>query len=69
MSFSLLVAPTSTPDRTAAIAEVCRGFVYVLARLGLTGDQGAIPDIEDHIRNIRAITDLPLAVGFGFSSA
>ena len=42
LAFALLVAPTTTPERTAQIVERCRGFVYLLARLGLTGERTRI---------------------------
>jgi tryptophan synthase alpha chain len=38
---AFLVAPTSTPARVAEIVRRCRGFVYLLARAGVTGDASA----------------------------
>ena len=43
--------------------------MYLLARLGLTGESGALPEISDNVRALRAHTDLPIAVGFGISTA
>lgn len=68
MSFSMLVAPTSSIDRIKKLADLSSGFLYVLARIGLTGEQSEIPDIAARIQQIRTVTDLPLAVGFGISS-
>ncbi|MEE8458265.1 MAG: tryptophan synthase subunit alpha [Phycisphaerales bacterium] len=68
MSFTLLVAPNTPAERLGAIATRCTGFVYVLARLGLTGEQTAMPDVTDRVRAVRAVTDRPIAVGFGIST-
>lgn len=65
---SLLVAPTTPLDRARAIAERCTGFVYVIARSGITGASDRAPEIEDRISQLRTVTDLPLAVGFGIST-
>lgn len=63
-----LVAPTSTPERTAKIVETCSGFVYCIAVSGITGERtGVRPELLDHLRSLRKLTDLPLAVGFGIS--
>lgn len=68
LSCSLLVAPTSPPDRAAAIARACTGFVYLLARSGITGERQDVPDISGLVRTIRAASNLPIACGFGISS-
>ena len=68
ISFSMLVAPTSSDERIKTLASLSSGFLYILARLGLTGEQSNVPDISKRIEQIRAITDLPLAVGFGIST-
>ncbi len=67
LSFSLLIAPTTAPSRVAQLASLCRGFVYLLARTGITGEQDRIPPIEERVAAIRGVTDLPIAVGFGVS--
>lgn len=65
----VLVAPTTTPDRMPGILARARGFVYCLARTGVSGsgpgDSGALPQ---RIAAIRARTQLPVAVGFGIAS-
>ena len=68
MSFTLLVAPNTPTERLEAIAARCTGFVYVLARLGLTGEQTGLPDVTDRVRAVRSVTDRPIAVGFGIST-
>jgi tryptophan synthase alpha chain len=68
-SCSLLVAPTSPPARAAAIASACSGFVYLLARSGITGERQDMPSIEQPVRALRASTQLPIAAGFGISRA
>ncbi len=68
MTFSMLVAPTSSAARVELLAGLSSGFLYVLARLGLTGEQAEIPEIANRMKQIRSLTDLPLAVGFGIST-
>jgi len=63
-----LVAPTSTEGRVAAICERARGFVYVVARAGVTGAQTSVSDsMVPTIERVRRHTKLPVAVGFGIS--
>jgi tryptophan synthase alpha chain len=64
-----LVAPTTTPARLAAIAAAARGFLYLVARTGVTGAGEAAANMEAQIAAIRAVSDLPVAVGFGIGSA
>ncbi|HMN96322.1 MAG TPA: tryptophan synthase subunit alpha [Phycisphaerales bacterium] len=69
ISFALLIAPTTPQSRAAQIAGLCSGFVYVLARTGITGERGALPaGLPARIAALRAATPLPLAVGFGIST-
>ncbi|MEM7228841.1 MAG: tryptophan synthase subunit alpha [Planctomycetota bacterium] len=69
LSFTCLVAPTSSSERIEKIVRACTGFVYVLARTGITGEQNDSPEIEGVVERVRAATDLPIAVGFGVSTA
>jgi tryptophan synthase alpha chain len=63
-----LGAPTSTDDRLAKIAACSSGFLYVISRTGVTGAKDALPDeLPSFLRRVRALTDLPIAVGFGIS--
>lgn len=64
-----LVAPTTPPARLARIAAASRGFVYLVARLGVTGASRAVAsDIGARVAAVRAATALPVAVGFGISA-
>ncbi|MCP3902516.1 MAG: tryptophan synthase subunit alpha [Planctomycetes bacterium] len=69
LAFSLLVAPTTPEPRIAELVARCRGFVYVLARSGITGEQDAAPEVSTRVEEVRRHTDLPVAVGFGISTA
>ena len=65
---ALLIAPTSPPERAERIARACTGFVYAVARTGITGESESIPEgLGDRVQTIRGVTDLPIAVGFGIS--
>ena len=65
-----LVAPSSTDERVTRIAGLCRGFVYATSVMGVTGARQrtstAAPVL---VRRVRAVTDLPVGVGLGVSSA
>jgi len=67
LAFALLIAPTTSAARIKRIAGLCRGFIYVLARTGLTGEQSGAPDVAARVAQVRQFTDLPVAVGFGIS--
>ena len=61
-----LIAPTTTPDRIAAIAKAATGFIYVVSSMGVTGmRQSLTTDLTPLITAIRAETDTPIAIGFG----
>jgi tryptophan synthase alpha chain len=63
-----LAAPTSTERRIRLIAQYSTGFVYLVSRTGVTGERDSLSDaVAPLIRNVRAVTNLPLAVGFGIS--
>lgn len=68
LTLTLLIAPTSSPDRIDRIVSLCSGFVYLLARVGITGESDVAPQIDEQVNRVRAATDLPIAVGFGISS-
>ncbi|HLW77785.1 MAG TPA: tryptophan synthase subunit alpha [Bryobacteraceae bacterium] len=64
-----LAAPTSTPERLKLVAEYSSGFVYLVSRTGVTGERETVSDsVEPLVRSMRAITKLPLAVGFGIAT-
>lgn len=61
-----LLAPTSTPQRIAAVAERAAGFIYLVSVTGVTGARDQIaPDLREFVERVREHTALPLAVGFG----
>jgi tryptophan synthase alpha chain len=65
-----LVAPTTSEKRLARIAQQARGFIYAVSRAGVTGARDQMTqDAEDLVRRVRSISDLPIAVGFGVSTA
>src|SRR5215470_629583 len=63
-----LAAPTSTERRLKLVAQYSTGFIYLVSRTGVTGERDSLSAaVAPLIRNMRAVTDLPLAVGFGVS--
>jgi tryptophan synthase alpha chain len=63
-----LGAPTSTDERLSTIAAVTSGFLYLISRTGVTGAKDALPDdLPALLRRARAVTNVPIAVGFGIS--
>jgi len=65
----LLVAPSSPPERVARICARARGFVYAVARMGVTGERGELgSDAAEVVGRIRACTDTPVCVGVGVST-
>lgn len=65
-----LVAPTTDDARLPTVLGRCRGFVYCVARTGVTGQgQGWSGSLPDRVAAIRAHTRLPVAIGFGISGA
>jgi tryptophan synthase alpha chain len=66
----MLVAPTSDQRRVELVVRRARGFVYCLARTGVTGTgPGYSGSIPERVAAVRRLTALPVAVGFGVSSA
>jgi len=65
-----LAAPTSTDHRLKLVAEYSSGFVYLVSRAGITGERVALSETAlPLIARMRALTHLPLAMGFGISTA
>ena len=65
-----LAAPTSSDDRLKRIVESSRGFVYAVSRTGVTGARQQLAgDAEKLVRRLRRLTKLPVAIGFGISTA
>ncbi|NTU72359.1 MAG: tryptophan synthase subunit alpha [Coriobacteriia bacterium] len=65
-----LAAPTSTPERLAKVGTMSGGFVYCVSSLGVTGERAELPpELADLVARVKASTELPVAVGFGVSTA
>jgi tryptophan synthase alpha chain len=65
-----LVAPTTSDERLTRIATQATGFIYAVSRAGVTGARNEMPrDAEPLVKRVRAVSDLPVAVGFGISTA
>jgi tryptophan synthase alpha chain len=64
-----LVAPTTRPERLTLAVAGAQGFVYLVARLGVTGATASLEaGLEASIARVRAATAVPVAVGFGIST-
>ncbi len=64
-----LAAPTSTDERLKLIAQYSTGFVYVVARTGVTGMRESVAtEVRSLVERVRQQTTLPVAVGFGIST-
>jgi tryptophan synthase alpha chain len=64
-----LVAPTTRPERLTAAVSGAQGFIYLVARLGVTGATRSLArGLGDSIAQLRKATPLPIAVGFGIST-
>ena len=69
LAFIRLVAPTTPERRVREIARAGSGFVYLISRLGVTGERGELDSaLPDTVARVRAATSLPVCVGFGIST-
>lgn len=63
-----LLSPTTSDRRIRQAASLGGGFLYAISRLGVTGSRDTLADgAEQIVARIRAVTDMPVAVGFGIS--
>ncbi len=68
ISLIFLLAPTSTDQRIAQVAELSDAFIYAVSLTGTTGAREALPEgLPAFLQRIRRHTDLPVVVGFGIS--
>lgn len=68
ISTIFLLAPTSTDERIRKVAQIGTGFIYCVSRTGVTGTKdGMAQGVRELVNRIRAVTDKPVAVGFGIS--
>ena len=64
-----LVAPPTTGARLRTIGDDARGFVYAVSLTGTTGERRELPpELPAMVKRVRAVTTLPVAVGFGIST-
>jgi tryptophan synthase alpha chain len=64
------LAPTSTGERIKLVVERSRGFIYLVSVTGVTGARGSLPtDLEAFVKRVKQVTDRPLCIGFGISTA
>jgi tryptophan synthase alpha chain len=69
LDFIRLVAPTTPSARMSQIAETGSGFVYLISRLGVTGEQATLSaELPATAARLRAATSLPLCIGFGIAT-
>ena len=65
-----LVAPTTPEERLARIGAQARGFVYAVSLTGTTGERSGVQDgLAGVVARAAACTEVPVAVGFGISTA
>jgi tryptophan synthase alpha chain len=65
-----IIAPTTPPERMKLIARHARGFIYYVSRTGVTGVRAHLAaELARRVRLIRRLTSIPIAVGFGISTA
>jgi tryptophan synthase alpha chain len=64
-----LASPTSPDERLRKVAEASRGFVYAISRTGVTGERQTLSDeARPLVARLRALTSVPVALGFGIST-
>jgi tryptophan synthase alpha chain len=70
LALIMLAAPTSSDERLRKICAQASGFVYAVSRAGVTGARNEMSgDAQNLVERLRKFTDLPVAVGFGISTA
>jgi len=68
LSLSLLISPGTPEGRIPSLVRASTGFVYLMARMGITGESRDTPDIRQRVGVIRNAGDIPIACGFGIST-
>jgi tryptophan synthase alpha chain len=66
----MLAAPTAPDERLPRVVARCRGFVYAVGLLGVTGERTSLAASAIELATrLKAITDVPVLVGVGVSNA
>ena len=70
LSLIRLIAPTTPLSRMKEISDSASGFLYLVSKTGVTGSNGLdTSNIEKYVTDLRSVTDFPISVGFGISTA
>lgn len=65
-----VISPITPDERLKKIAKIASGFIYCVATLGTTGERKKLnPKLQNYLEKVRKIIHVPLALGFGISSA
>ena len=65
-----VVAPSTDDSRLAKVTDKCSGFIYAASLMGVTGARNSLADsASELVARLRKVTDLPIAVGLGVSTA
>jgi len=69
LALAHFLAPTSSPARIQLVAEQSRGYIYLVSVTGVTGARSTLPpDLIEHVEKIRAVSQQPVAIGFGIGT-
>lgn len=70
LALVFLLPPGATPQRARLVASSSTGFLYLISQAGVTGARSQLPaHLREFVASVRRVTSLPLAVGFGISTA
>jgi len=70
LSYIFMLTPTSTDERIKKVAARAKGFVYLVSVAGVTGERTSVAsDLENFVSRVKAVVRVPVAVGFGISTA
>lgn len=67
--YCALIAPSTPAQRSEALAALSTGFIYLLARVGVTGERSEAPEIAERAAMLRVHSAAPIAAGFGIGTA
>ena len=65
-----MVTPNTKAERMQRIASRTTGFIYTVSLLGVTGSRSTLSEtVEGLVGQLKQLTDVPVCVGFGISTA